>query len=471
MLTLGVLREATNTASITQFVQGNIVANSDWQVEKVQRRQVRLDPPNAYWAVYKVVLGGGERIEPELGTADAEIETGSEAADEEPHWSEERELRLVARGTFDEHAWHQYRSGLETRYQGRSCDPLNGLGYPAFLPEQQLAIWFYPVDPGLPMLVAAADSGRMLRTFRNMKRELLEVPARIVAVQIERTKYEPEKQAILKYTIVTDPPSASVTIYGKLQDSTRAAESQQVLVQLWRLSRQTGGLLRVPKPLGYYPELGLSLQTAVPGEATSSDRTKPEFQEMAKAAGEAVAKIHEANLPGEREWAIEFELSRLESVLEQFALVHPKAHFSLRELLYHLRMKLQRTPGEEWLTTHGDLKYDQFIHHDGEFSLIDFDWWGYAETSFDLGKFCAYLIPSMPETWQQTYAAEEARKVFLDTYRELRPDATLQRFQLYEAINLANRAMVLMWGQQSGWMPAAEQLLTLAMERLNSRLP
>lgn len=125
------------------------------------------------------------------------------------------------------------------------------------------------------------------------------------------------------------------------------------------------------------------------------------------------------------------------------------------------------------MPTHGDMKYDQLVHDpdDGGFGIIDLDCFGMAETSFDLGKYCAHLVPSMPRSWEDSAKAEEARVLFLDAYREMRPGATLQRFQAYEAINLANRAMVLMWSQLEGWEFAAESMLSLALERLNTALP
>lgn len=94
-------------------------------------------------------------------------------------------------------------------------------------------------------------------------------------------------------------------------------------------------------------------------------------------------------------------------------------------------------------------------HQDGECSLIDFDFFAKAEASFDLGKFRAYLVPSIPKGWEQSVAGEEARAAFLDRYRQLRPRASLQRFPIYESTNLAGRAMTMMWMQTSGWQSAA----------------
>jgi hypothetical protein len=53
----------------------------------------------------------------------------------------------------------------------------------------------------------------------------------------------------------------------------------------------------------------------------------------------------------------------------------------------------------------------------------------------------------------------------------LRPYATLQRFPIYEALQLALRAMASMWSQTSGWERVTEIFLVMAFERLKSRLP
>ncbi len=223
--------------------------------------------------------------------------------------------------------------------------------------------------------------------------------------------------------------------------------------------------------MGYHADLRLRLEQAVSGDAVSGDRTAPEFAAAALAAAGALAVIHESDLAAPSELLLEAELARLDSVLDQFALTHPSAHPLLRQLLSHIRSHLGRAPEEEWLPTHGDCKYDQFVEHDGAFYLVDFEDFGLAETSWDLGKFCAHAVPTMPSGWEDTAAADEARAAFLERYRELRPHATLQRFPIYEATHLASRAMVAMWSQLRGWRDAAEVLLVVAMERLRSEPP
>jgi aminoglycoside phosphotransferase (APT) family kinase protein len=245
----------------------------------------------------------------------------------------------------------------------------------------------------------------------------------------------------------------------------------QIVDGLWQAAKKYEGLLYLPRPLGYVHELGLLLEESIPGKPVGGNRLSTEFGLAAYAAAEAVAVIHESAVAGDGTIRIEDELSRLDRVTQQFAQVNPKAHFLLNDLITHMRNHVRAAAEEELLPTHGDLKYDQFMHHNGKLTLLDFDYFAMAETSYDLGKFCAYLIPSAPRDWEETIAAEETRVIFLQRYRELRPYATLQRFAIYEALQLALRSMAFMWAQSSGWERASETFLVMAFERLKSRLP
>ena len=485
MLTLARVQEATNTASMTRYLEEEVLPGTGWNLVEARRRYVRLDPPDAYWAVYRVRVGRGEPRFPEpapvavaagdAGGATATLVAPSPAeappAEVKPEYPETRELRLVARAAFRPEAWQDLVGRLEERYGGRRGDPFAGEGYPVLVPEHQVALWWYPVDPSLPTLAAASDSRRVLRLVRGLKRELLDRPGRVTAVETKLVRYVPEISAILEYHLNANPQAASKRMFAKVQKGSRGQHTNEVMQRLWQLSERFEGRFAVPRPRGYYPELGVFLEDAAAGEAMEGDRTTPEFQAMAVAAAEAAAVIHDSQIETDGYETIEDSLVRLDEVLDQFALVHPQGHFLLRELLLHVRAKLAKTRQEEWVPTHNDLKYDQFLWDGERYTLIDFEYFSMTEESCDVARFCAYLTPSMPKGWEQSVAAEEARKAFLDRYRELRPDAGLQRFQLYEAVMLALRAMTAMWAQQTGWERAIETLLVMAMERLNTRLP
>jgi aminoglycoside phosphotransferase (APT) family kinase protein len=181
--------------------------------------------------------------------------------------------------------------------------------------------------------------------------------------------------------------------------------------------------------------------------------------------------MHDSDLEIDETLPLEPELDRLDEVTEQMLEVHPPAGQLLGAVVGRVRTMLATTPPEEEVVTHGDMKYDQFLEHDGHFTLVDFEEVGRGETSWDLGKWCAHCMPSVPTGSADVEAAEQARSAFLARYRELRPHATLDRLPLYEATHLGNRAMVLMWSHSDGWEQAAERLLTLAGERISAATP
>jgi len=431
---------ATDEMSVAAFAD-EVLAGTGWEVDSIRLRVNRVDPPNSYWSVFSVdIYKDGE----------------------------ERNLRLVAKGALNPEAWEHLSARLMRHGAGNPCDPINGLGYPRLFPETQHAYWFYPYDPSMPNLPLANDAARMAGVLFGLDKAD-DMQAAAGRVDIERVRYLPEVGAILRYTI--DVGGTPTVIYGKVQPGQRGLRTSRIVEGLWQASARYPGLLNLPRPLGYVEEMGMLIEEGIRGRPVGERRTSTQFMLMAEPAAEALAVIHESHVENDERIMIQAELERLDRVAEKFAYVHPDGHFLLRDLITHMRERVQRTTEEEWLPTHGDLKYDQFMFHNDRFTLLDFDYFATAETSYDLGKFCAYLVPTRPKDWRDSVAVEEARVRFIRRYRELRPHATLQRFAVYEALQFALRAMATMWGAKPGWHRVAETYLVLGFERLNSRLP
>ena len=432
--------EATREDSVTAFVQ-ELVEPSGWQVGSVRRRSSRFEPPNWFWTAFSVAINKKD---------------------------EERELRLVAKGALNPEAWEVLSDRLSRHGADNRCDPIDGVGYPVLFPETQHAYWFYPYDPSMAALPWATDPVRMAAVLLGQNDDLKPILATSRRLGIERVRYTPEVGAILRYTL--DMPGSPV-IYGKVQPGTRGLRTHRAVEELWRAAATYPGLIHLPRPLGFVEEMGLLLEEGMRGKPVSGNRNSTEFMLAAIAAAEAAAVIHESGVEADERIDLEAELARLERVAEQFTYVLPGGYFLLKDLIAHMRDRVRKTDEEDVLPTHGDLKYDQFVYHNDQFTLLDFDYFAMAETSYDLGKYCAYIIPSSPKDWTHTVAAEEARHLFIRRYRELRPNATLQRFGVYEALQFALRAMAAMWGQGRGWDQIAETFLVMGFERLKSRLP
>lgn len=434
------MEAATDRESIAAFV-AETLAGTGWRLDTIRHRADRVDPPNSYWSVFA-----------------ADIYKDGE----------ERSLRLVVRGALNPKSWDELSTRLLRHGAGYPCDPINGLGYPRLFPETWHAYWFYPYDPSMPGLPLADDPKRVAGVLLGLDdpEDMLVAAQR---VDIQRVRYQPEVGAILRYTI--DVGSTPIVIYGKVQPGRRGFRTNGIVEGLWHASARNREYINLPRPLGYIDDMGMLLEEGIRGKPLSSRRTSTEFKLLAEAAAETLAVIHEARVEADERITIHSELERLDEVAEKFKYVHPGGYFLLNDLLTHMKELVRKTPEEDWLPTHGDFKYDQFMIHNDDFTVLDFDYYATAETSYDLGKFCAYLVPSRPRDWMDSVAAEEARIRFIQRYRELRPDATLQRFRLYEALQFALRAMSAMWMQKPGWQQVAETYLVLGFERLKSHLP
>jgi aminoglycoside phosphotransferase (APT) family kinase protein len=433
--------EATDKVSVAAFAE-DVLAGTGWELQAVRRRSTRLEPPDFYWAQFDIHINKED---------------------------DERRLRLVAKGALNPTAWARLSERLTRLAAGHRCDPIDGVGYPRLFPESQHAYWFYPFDPAMPSLPGAVDPIRVASVLLGHQAHATDVLAASRGLTIDRVRHVPEVGAILRYTMST--PAAKLDLYGKVQPDNRGLRTYRVVQKLWEAALQYPGYLSLPRPLAFVDELGLLLEERVRGRAVGGNRRSAEFMLTANAAAEALAVMHESNVPIDGVISIENEISRLDRVADQFKYVLPTGHFLLLDLIAHMRDRVRKTTEEELLSTHGDMKYDQFIHHNGELTLLDFDYFAVAETSYDLGKFCAYTVPTAPKGWEDSVAAEKTRLLFLRRYIELRPQATLQRFSVYEALQLALRSMAFMWQQTPGWERTAETLLVMAFERLKSRLP
>lgn len=432
--------EATSADSVTAFVQ-ELVEPDGWKVESVRRKGSRFEPPNWFWASFAVAIDKND---------------------------EKRDLSLVAKGALNPESWETLSNRLLRHGAGQTCDPIDGVGYPVLFPETQHAYWFYPYDHSMPGLPLATDPVRMAAVLLGAVEDFAPIVSTSRRLHVEPVRYTPEVGAILRYTL--DIPGTPV-MYGKVQPGDRGLRTYRVVEGLWRAAARYPGLLNLPRPLGFVDQMGLLLEEGMRGKPVGGNRVSTEFMLAANAAAEAAAVIHESGVETDERINIEAELSRLDRVAEQFTYVLPTGHFLLQDLIAHMRDQVRKTDEEEVLPTHGDLKYDQFVYHNDQFTLLDFDYFGLAETSYDLGKYCAYIVPSSPMDWTHSVAAEEARTLFLRRYRELRPNATLQRFGVYEALQFALRAMAAMWGQGRNWDRIAETFLVMGFERLKSRIP
>jgi aminoglycoside phosphotransferase (APT) family kinase protein len=413
------------------------------RVKGVKTKQGRrFEAPRVLWNVYEA------RLETAEGTEQAPL-----------FWT---------KAYFNDRDCEEYRTRINNLLVSQSNNnPLDPRGHVRFFEDLNLFLFFFPTDPVFPALGTVFDPQAMQPLLADDFSRLGGGGA-VRSLTAERVRYLPEIACIVRYQadLGKDEPA---TIYGKVQHSRRGALTYEVMKALWDLPARASGELVVAEPLAYHRRLDLLLQSALPGVEVEGDRHSDVFKAQCDTAGRTLGYIHSSGIRAGEPHTVGVEIGRLRNRLEEFKLSSPSVYFMLRDLLKQISAKAERISPETPVPSHGDYKYNQFLYDGEKFGLIDVEFFVQAEPSFDLGKYCGHLAPSVPKHWSDTIEANEGRRIFLDAYRAVRPDYKGARFCLYEALSLATRALVVTWSQSKGWEYTAQTLIALAYERLKTR--
>ncbi|HLY65616.1 MAG TPA: aminoglycoside phosphotransferase family protein [Chloroflexota bacterium] len=383
----------------------------------------RLHAPICYWAVYK-------------------------AGDQ----------RVTLKSFFSEEEYESYLGKLRKYYEDRFDQPQHPLGGLMLIPELNGLLWGFPFDPQMPQLHRCTDV-----TWIN---DLLERRSSS-PLQPKIITYNPEINAILAYR-----DQHRILAYGKASANDDGEQIFDIMDRLWWSTERAAGQLRVARPLAYASEANLLLQSAVGGRVMPGRRNSKTFLELVKVAGSALALIHGSDITHSWQRTLQFDLRRLHSWIHELELTSPGLYSTMRLLLDQVDSRAKQPESLDLVPSHGDYKWNQFLHYRGRFSLIDFELFCESERWFDVGYFCAYLPSMLPDDWRDGMATELLRERFLSTYSEAAGVALdLERIGLYEAAALATRAITQVWQHQGNWHYRASLLLDMAVDRLVSPEP
>ena len=441
--TYSAIKDITQTGGMEELLSQEVIhpVLPSVEVKKVRAREGRrFEAPRILWNVYEATLGlpGGEEV---------------------------RRL-FWTKAYFDDGECERYRRRHQSLLERLSGNPLDPRGYAAFFQQFNLFLFFFPIDPAFPSLPTVFD-GDAVTPLLAPYFQHLRPDASVASVTPNRVKYLPEISCIARYEadIGEEKP---LSIYGKVQHSKRGQFTFNVMKALWDLPARQNGDLTIAEPLAYHWDLDLLLQSELPGEEVTGNRHSEVFMAQAEAAGTTLGHIHASGIQVGEPHTMNVEIDRLYNRLDEFKMSSPKVYLMIRDLLKQISAKAERVAPEGIVPSHGDYKYNQFLFDGERFGLIDVEYFVQAEPSFDLGKYCGHLAPSIPKDWSDTAQADEARRVFLDAYCRIRPQFRSGRFCLYEALSLATRALIVMWSHHSNWEYTAQTLVALAYERLKT---
>lgn len=304
----------------------------------------------------------------------------------------------------------------------------------------KLAASVFPVDGQLPTLIACTDQEQMTKVFSATLPDVLSGGLAIEKVHIEPVTFGRFSRTVLRYTIEGHPPeqdmALSQIIYGKVDAGGTGGLSVPVIAALREMLRDPSSpyYFRVPRSLGYLPDLKLLLLEALPGERHIKrllvDRIKG--KEPGQAGGitlEAAlegcalmaASLHQSGIPLGRRRIFKDEVNTAQAEIKAMEMYLPDLAKHFRDWLTLADEVDDDVPPLPLVLSHGDFRYTQ-LSSDGEHTgLVDFDTICQAEPALDLGQFIAYqrltiLKEQNPEQPFSTEATEALCASFLDAY-------------------------------------------------------
>ena len=314
-------------------------------------------------------------------------------------------------------------------------------------------------DTKLPGLQQATNGEAMRSALATALRRNLE-PDRVefTGVRPQVLKHAVGKRCVIEYAL--EPQEDCVAdgrVIGKLYRKNRGEKIHEHLLDLWQATRATGGhtaCFGMPEPLAYLPELGMTLQSVVPGRQLSALSEPDDLAWAMKAAGENLAVLHGLALPALEKKTVEDHLAKychpspgeLMAACPELA---PLAEGILEGI---------RTDGSLLLAplcpVHGDLGLDQiFVTAQGAF-FIDFDGFCLSHPALDLGNFLVAL--------QVHYGAQSGVmwRIFLESYLARQSHRMLSGFRAYQAFTYLRRATICLRHQATTcWRDTVRSLL------------
>jgi streptomycin 6-kinase len=228
------------------------------------------------------------------------------------------------------------------------------------------------------------------------------------------------------------------------------------------LARRSGGLLALPRPLGYDARLRLLLQSKAGGEPLDTLARGPDACAALRQVGLALAELHQLRLPVRR-------VLRLRDHLADLVRPHPRALAAYAEALGTSAQVLLEAllaaearidiPGIA-APVHRDFHLRQLFAGAGRIWLIDWDLFGHGDPALDIGNFCVYLLTHLDR------GAAQAVDAFLSGYRQAGQATAIGRAPLYAAFTCLRLACKRARQQQPGWRAAADRLLTTGLRVL-----
>jgi hypothetical protein len=368
----------------------------------------------------------------------------------------------------------------------------------AMLSDLKMALSVFPIDGLIPTLGDATDPRKIAGILERTLPEAVSGDLLIKDVRLDLAQYGRYARCVLRYAIAgletaTQTPH-NITVYGKVDADGSGELTVSVLSALEERLREpeVPYRFRIPRSLGYFPELKLLLMEALPGrpffkellKRWSGDRDQTNgntlhegemsLEQAIRTCALIAATLHSSNINLGPSRTLEMQVAQLRDESQAIGRTFPELRAQIESWMNEALAFSQAYPALPPCFSHGDFTYTQLIFDGSNGGLVDFDSICQAEPAQDLGHYLAYqrlniIKDQDPAAPFPAEAIERLCALFLDTYVEasrgwIADEGLLRgRVAVYELISLI-RLTLHSWEKMKG--SRLRQTILLLEERV-----
>jgi hypothetical protein len=299
-------------------------------------------------------------------------------------------------------------------------------------------------DSALSGLATALDPEMMRERFAALQSDAIEMDS-IQDCDIAHVRYKPSLSCVLRYRLAAT--EAEAVVFGKLVAG-RSRGLASTLALLEAVSRSEPLMPRIPPLVGFWPDLELVVQLAVPGEnlgaamfdsgSVASVRTR-----LMRHAGRALGALHTCVGATAPRRSLSDDLADLHGYTELFVRLAPELVSSFDDAVDALATLACDLPEPPAVASHGALRVGHYLVDGSDLALIDLDGFCSANPARDLGNLLAYLDWLTIRRPNAARLVQRAERDFLSGYEAVAqlPEHWLPIYRTASMLKIAGRRL------------------------------
>jgi glycosyltransferase involved in cell wall biosynthesis len=324
-------------------------------------------------------------------------------------------------------------------------------------------------DPELPSLALALDPVEARAEFKRRLPRLSGENGKLRLKAIRVIRHKPGRRCVIEYDVRVerpDLPTETITLIGKTRVRRFGNEGYRMQERIWNagFDSESADGISVPEPIGVIPQFRMWFQRKVPGETATRLLGGPGGVELASRIAGAIHKLHQANVPTERQHLMADELRILHECLAKVQRQKPEWSARLERLLVGCDRLGASVPEPHLCGIHRDFYSAQVVFHEGRLYLIDFDLYCLGDPGLDIGNFIGHITEQSSRETGDARAWAKQERALEEKFVELAGEQCRPAIAAYTTLTLVRHIYLSMQfpSRQAFTLP----LLELCEQRL-----